>query len=59
LTDDIQYILAKHPRLFRRHLIGVVLHLSIVLADKITNNLAQIQHYPEDFSLFCSYLVVG
>jgi len=30
----------------------VVLHLSIVLADKITNNLAQIQHYPEDFSLF-------
>lgn len=45
LADDIQYILAKRSRLLRRHLIGVVTHLScyyIVLANKVTNNLAQI-----------------
>jgi hypothetical protein len=41
LTDDVQHILAKCPRLFWRHLIRIVAHFN-VLAGKVTNNLAQI-----------------
>ena len=43
LTDNVQHILTKHPHLFCRHSIGIVLHLCVItlLYDLPINNLPQ------------------